>query len=396
MSYTLFIKKVLIVFIIFLISLNIFGQKELLVPQFNQLDATWCWAACQQMVYSYHLKNISQDTIVETYFKIIENNNTKNCNNSTCDKEILGCSRQIWVDTLRKLVNYYGYKTYKKTYSLNWDTLKSRINEFKPFIVSQEIGSTCKSTHLLTSKGYCQSDNSKFLLTNDPGACKNQNIIAIRFNTSPLKICSAVLDSFNTPNLEHSAIAVNNNSNTCLLSDIINPTKSVVLGQVNLLMASKKKKSILVQTNDTIDLRRSIEVEYVVIKNGKIIKVNKFPIRDILYENEGDSSGYIINRVAIVDSKAETQMILKGQFINFKELQVEPTVKIGNVSFSLDRGLYKKIILLDRYEDFIQFKYNGDMYYYPLNNCKDCHTQILTEQDFLKKTYRRNLNLLSN
>jgi Papain-like cysteine protease AvrRpt2 len=388
-------RKLLQIISILLLNLNLVqAQKELVVDRRPQKDGTWCWAACQEMVYSFHQspKDTIQHVVASAYFRIFEKR-TRNCLLSKCGAEVFGCSRQVSLDTLRQLVQNYGYKSYKKVNNPLWEDVKSRIDEFKPIYIAQELSSYCKSAHLLVAKGYCQNPRANFLLTNDPGACKNQNIIALQFNTVPLVVCSVVMDSLRVPSASHGAVI--ENSLTCKLDAIVNPNKTIILPFIRQGVQPIMLSSIsVIDSNSTIDLRNSVEVIYAKIIDGKLVKMNDIPLRDVFISNPSisgsDSSGYLINRVAISGNIAKTQMILKGQYFDNKF--IEPKFKIGDKSFRLDTGQYKKIILLDLYHDFIQFKYNGKFYYYPLTDCTDCKQTLLTEKFFLKKYALLNKN----
>jgi Papain-like cysteine protease AvrRpt2 len=383
------IRKLFLITSILLLNLNLIqAQKELVVVSKPQKDRTWCWAACQEMIYAYHQfpKDTVQQIVAVGYFRIIESRSREYCLLSTCQSEIAGCSRQVSLDVLKRLVHNYGYKSYKKVDNPLWDDVKNRIDEFKPIYIAQELSSYCKSAHLLVAKGYCQNPKAKFLLTNDPGACKNQNIIALQFNTTPLVVCSAVMDSLRAPSTSHGSVI--ENSQTCKLDAIVNPVKTIILplfrqGIHPKMLLSKSD----IDSNSTIDLRNSVEVVYSKIIDGKLVKMNDIPLRDVFIGKPSisgsDSTGYLINRVAISGNIAKTQMIIKGQYFDGKF--IEPKFTIGDKSFRLDSGQYKKIVLLDNYDDFIQFKYNGKFYYYPLTDCADCKQSLLSEKKFFKK-----------
>ena len=368
---------------------NSIGQNaDLNVPLVEQADSKWCWSASLEMLFKFHCKpkDTLQCHITSTHFRIKPVPVNRICNCSTCGHGNLNCSQALLDSDILRLLNNYKFNSWRinSPLTIKWDTVKLKIDKLRPFIISHVMGN-CNSTHYLVAKGYCEKSTCNFVLVNDPSICKSQNIVAVRFNSSTsFKICSATLDNLTTSsNVTH---AVNLSSNTC--ANILNcdiPDIRLPL-PTGLQIRSSANKIVLDSSY------ASINVEYVKIQNNKIVKVNKEPIKDIITGNVLDSANYVINRVTKVGSVWETQIVLRGKYKGVFDLDktLEPIVTIDSKTFTLDRGLYKKVVLLPDYEDYIQFKYDKQIYFYPLTNCSNCNPEPLKRQELIKNYYNNN------
>jgi hypothetical protein len=368
------------------------STKELRVPLIEQQDAKWCWAADLEMIFKYHSnpKDTLQCDIVETYYRTSSVPRNKDCKCVTsCGDLTKNCRISVWNTAIKSLMSNYKYGIWNidSPFVMTWTNAKAKIDNFRPFIISHEMGD-CRSTHYLTAKGYCEKSGCNFLLVNDPGICKKQNIVAVKYNTtSSLKICTAVVSNEITPSNVNAGVVVNSNICSAILScdifDIKRPIPMIILNN---------PKPPFPDSLNFDSLKGSILVEYIRIENNKIIKVNTETFRDVITKDDSDSSSYFINRVALINNKWETQMILKGRNLskNKDKLQVDPVIKIGKKVFTLDRGLYKKVVLLPDYDDYIQFKYKGKDYFYPLNYCNNCKPIVLKRNLFIKDFINNN------
>jgi hypothetical protein len=383
-------KLFLIPLILFFTLSFIKAQIELQIPRITQLDGSWCWAASSKMIFDYQ-RNPSQTQKQCDIALIAYNLNTQSpiltCNcNSSCSTVGNICGRALWDTDFLRIFDYYNYK-WRITNNLDWSTTTSLINAFRPFIVSQEVfrneDSRCKATHYLTAKGWCQpNDNCKFILVADPGACKNQNIIAINaIARATYKICTAIIDTAKT-SISANKAKVITNAPTCKLIKCDEVFHDIA-PQMQMMMAKKKvdKKLIL---DDSI-FYKPIKVEYVEIINNKLVTINQNPIYDIPRRIPNEDKEYVINRIEKIDGVWETQMVLTGNYDN--NFTIDPLINLGGFKFTLDPGLFSKVILVPEYMDFYRFSFKGKVFYATLSDCKDCKSTVYSENRFIKIFY---------
>lgn len=385
------VKFIVCFYLCFSFHYKVIGQtaKDLNVPLVEQADSKWCWSASLEMLFKFHTmpKDTLQCHIASTHYRIKPFPVNRICNcTSYCTNSTINCSQAIIDSDLLRLLNNYNYNSWRinSPLTIKWDTVKLKIDKLRPFIISHVMGG-CNSTHYLVAKGYCEKSTCNYVLVNDPSICKSQNIVAVRFNSSTsFKICSATLDNLQTSTNVNNA--VNLSSNTC--ANILN------CNIADIRLRAPAGLQIRSSANQTVldSAYASINVEYIKIQNNKIVKVNNEPIRDIITGNVLDSANYVINRATKVDSVWEIQMVLRGKYKGVFDLDktLSPTVTIGDNTFTLDRGLYKKVVLLPDYEDYLQFKYNKQIYFYPLNNCTNCNPQSIKRKDLIKNYYNTN------
>jgi len=155
------------------------AQTYLNVPLISQKQSNWCWAASIEMIMKYHNFNsrITQCDILEIY-QLKAGRGT--CNFSTCDCDNLNvCNAPIELlndanaptENLEKILDDLQYNVTLTPNSLEWNNIKSQIDQCQPiivFVVRGNLRATEGGQHTLVIDGYLERDCEHYLLIKDP------------------------------------------------------------------------------------------------------------------------------------------------------------------------------------------------------------------------------------